>query len=614
MKFADFLKETSNASSTATIALAGAVAGFLTLAKVISNGNAANDANAIKVNDSGVPFVVVDSAGNRECGYYKITSPTVLTRESVFMSTNNGAPVTGWVPPLTVYSAPIAEWANRLLSLDDALTDVQLPAAPASVPDTWLTTVTDPVTGGTYKQTVAAARAMITGSGGTPADTVNPSAPGSLTSTGVTQTSATLNWLAATDNVGVAAYEITKDGATWTNVGNVLTYTYSGTLTAATTYPVQVRAIDAAGNRSTAASVSVTTAAAQQGGDTTNPSMSGSLTTSNVTSSGYTMNWTAGSDNVGVVGYDTSTDGGTTWSDAGNVTSRAISGATSGTLYNLRVRARDAVGLLSNVLSATVTTAPGQVTGLAAGTPTSNSVPLSWSAVSGAAAYTVNYRTTGSGAWTTASTTVTGTSYTPSGLSASQAYDFQVIATNAGGTGTASATVSATTAAAQAATYTLTGYGTTPNKVQDGPLNIGATGTYDFNYPPAGKGLVATKTCTNGYWYFRKNGAPVTGRVVSGWTRSPNPPTAADVLFFSTANPNPNPNSNSTSSKNGLVTSSYNSGPQTNVDNSIVWALPGDVDPYYLHYAEVDPNAPANAPVIFGSACANPNGLRFTNA
>lgn len=90
--------------------------------------------------------------------------------------------------------------------------------------------------------------------------------------------------------------------------------------------------------------------------DTTAPTMSGSLTTSNVTSSGYTMAWTAGADNVAVTGYETSTDGGTTYSDAGNVLSRAITGAAASTLYNLRVRAYDAAGNRSAPLSATVTT------------------------------------------------------------------------------------------------------------------------------------------------------------------------------------------------------------------------------------------------------------------
>lgn len=204
---------------------------------------------------------------------------------------------------------------------------------------------------GTVSQALAAS--FTGGSGGT-ADTTAPTMNGSLTSSNVSASAFTLNWSAASDAVGVTGYEVSRDGGTtYTNAGNVLTYAYTG-LAASTAYAARVRAYDAAGNKATSLSLTVTTAAAS--GDTTAPSMSGSLTTSNVTATGYTMNWTAGTDNVAVTGYETSTDGGTSWSDAGNVTSRAITGAVASTTYNLRVRAYDAAGNRSNVLSATVTT------------------------------------------------------------------------------------------------------------------------------------------------------------------------------------------------------------------------------------------------------------------
>jgi chitinase len=84
----------------------------------------------------------------------------------------------------------------------------------------------------------------------------------------------------------------------------------------------------------------------------------------------------------------------------------------------------------------TVPTAP---TGLAAGTPTATSVPLSWSAVTGATGYTV-YRDG------TKAASVTSTSTTVTGLTASTAYSFQVTATNAAGESAKSSAVSATTA------------------------------------------------------------------------------------------------------------------------------------------------------------------------
>ncbi|MYS10249.1 chitinase [Streptomyces sp. SID6041] len=81
---------------------------------------------------------------------------------------------------------------------------------------------------------------------------------------------------------------------------------------------------------------------------------------------------------------------------------------------------------------------PAVPTGLAAGSPTSTSVPLTWSAVSGATSYHV-YR------GTTRVQTVSGTSATVAGLTASTAYTFQVSAVNSAGESAKSAAVSATT-------------------------------------------------------------------------------------------------------------------------------------------------------------------------
>jgi len=95
--------------------------------------------------------------------------------------------------------------------------------------------------------------------------------------------------------------------------------------------------------------------------------------------------------------------------------------------------------------------APGQVTGLTVGTPTSSSLPLTWTApgTGGAvSAYTVEHRATGSTAWTTDTTSDTATAYVVAGLAAATGYDVRVTATNASGAGTPSAVASGTTAAA----------------------------------------------------------------------------------------------------------------------------------------------------------------------
>ncbi|WP_213189041.1 zinc-dependent metalloprotease [Cloacibacterium caeni] len=91
-------------------------------------------------------------------------------------------------------------------------------------------------------------------------DTEAPTAP-SLSASGTTNVSTTLTFTGATDNIGVTAYEIYKDGALIANVNNS-PYTVTG-LSASTTYIFTVKAKDDAGNVSPLSNaVSVTTLAA----------------------------------------------------------------------------------------------------------------------------------------------------------------------------------------------------------------------------------------------------------------------------------------------------------------------------------------------------------------
>jgi len=91
-------------------------------------------------------------------------------------------------------------------------------------------------------------------------DTEAPSVPQNLLAQSISDTTVTLSWDAATDNVGVTAYEIYQDG---TLIGSIQTtsYTVSG-LTADTSYDFCVKAKDSAGNVSACSStLSITTAA-----------------------------------------------------------------------------------------------------------------------------------------------------------------------------------------------------------------------------------------------------------------------------------------------------------------------------------------------------------------
>jgi chitodextrinase len=92
-----------------------------------------------------------------------------------------------------------------------------------------------------------------------PCDTQAPSAPSGLSASSATANSLSLNWSAASDNVGVAGYDLYLNGS---KVGTTTTtsYGYAG-LSCGTSYTLAVAAYDAAGNRSPQASLAAATSA-----------------------------------------------------------------------------------------------------------------------------------------------------------------------------------------------------------------------------------------------------------------------------------------------------------------------------------------------------------------
>lgn len=90
------------------------------------------------------------------------------------------------------------------------------------------------------------------------ADTEAPTAPSNLTAGSVTSSSCNLSWTASSDNIGVDAYNIYKDGVFMTSTEST-SYQVSA-LSASTVYSFKVYAEDAAGNISPASNnLSVTT-------------------------------------------------------------------------------------------------------------------------------------------------------------------------------------------------------------------------------------------------------------------------------------------------------------------------------------------------------------------
>lgn len=135
------------------------------------------------------------------------------------------------------------------------------------------------------------------------------------------------------------------------------TFSITG-LTASTAYYAHFQHKDSANNNSSVVtSAQFTTGTA----DTTNPTMTGSVTISAKTTTSYTATWSAGSDNVAVTGYEYRLNAGS-WVDLGSVLTVNISARTPGATDTFEVRAYDAAGNRATALSQSITLFIGTIT------------------------------------------------------------------------------------------------------------------------------------------------------------------------------------------------------------------------------------------------------------
>ena len=313
-------------------------------------------------------------------------------------------------------------------------------------------------------------------------DTVAPTAP-TLTASGTTQTTTSLSWSGATDNVGVTGYDVYQGTTLIGSTTTATTFAVTG-LTASTTYSFTVKAKDAAGNVSVASNaVSVTTLAPVP--DTTAPTAP-TLSASGTTTSTTNLSWTGATDNVGVTGYNVY-QGTTLLGSTTTATTFAVTGLTASTSYTFTVVAKDAAGnvsVASNAVTVTTltpdTTAPTAPTLSASGT-TATTTNLSWTGATdnvGVTGYDV-YRGT-----TLLGSTTTATTYAVTGLTASTTYTFTVKAKDAAGNvSVASNTVNVTTLANTVTYCTSTSSITTDEKIGKvvfGTISNTSTGTAGY--------------------------------------------------------------------------------------------------------------------------------------
>ncbi|MDQ0374553.1 cellulose 1,4-beta-cellobiosidase [Cellulomonas humilata] len=377
-----------------------------------------------------------------------------------------------------------------------------------------------------FKTLVANAYPAIPG-GTTPTDTTAPSVPTGLTAGTTTQTSVPLSWTASTDNVAVTGYDVYR-GTTLVGTSTSTSYTVTG-LSAATAYSFTVRAKDAAGNVSAASSAVSATTQTGTVTDTTAPSVPTGLTAGTTTQTSVPLSWTASTDNTGgsgLAGYEVYR--GTTLVGTTTSTSYTVTGLTAATAYSFTVKAKDLAGNLSAasaVVSATTqtgtitdTTAPSVPTGLTAGTTTTTSVPLSWTAS------TDNVAVTGYDVYrgTTLVGTTTSTSYTVTGLTAATAYSFTVKAKDAAGN------VSSASSSVSATTQTGTSTGACSVKYTASSWNTGFTASVKVT----NTGTSALSSWSLGFSFA--NGQKVTQGWSADWTQSGTAVTAKNAAWNGT--------------------------------------------------------------------------------
>jgi len=199
-----------------------------------------------------------------------------------------------------------------------------------------------------------------------------------------------------------------------------------------------------------------------------------------------------------------------TWITAANTasTSYTLSGLASGASYNWQVKTD--CSSYSTAATFTTTASTGSTCaapiGLSVSNITTTGAILSWTAVSGASSYNVQYKTAVSTTWTTLGS-YTATSYSLSGLSASTTYNWQVKASCSTGYSAANS-FTTSTAAVTTVCNAPTGLTNTNVGSTSATLNwIGSSGatSYSVKYHKVGKnswtnisGITATSRTITG--------------------------------------------------------------------------------------------------------------------
>ena len=270
-------------------------------------------------------------------------------------------------------------------------------------------------------------------------DAQPPTAPTNLSSTATTLTTASIQWTASTDNVGVVGYTIYRSGTKVGSVDGATTSFADSGLAANTSYTYTVTASDASGNVSAVSQGLVVKTLA----DTQAPTAPSNLSLTASAPTALTIQWTASTDNVGVALYTVYRNG--LQIGKSNAATFSDTGLTANTTYVYTVTAADASGnvsLPSAPFSATTpvndSQAPTAPTNLTLVVTTPTTATIQWTASTDNVAvngYSIYRNGVQVGIVTAATTTFTNT-----GLTTNTTYSYTVVATDAAGNASAAST------------------------------------------------------------------------------------------------------------------------------------------------------------------------------
>ncbi len=324
-------------------------------------------------------------------------------------------------------------WSHYLSAYLDYSVDGSL--TPSAVISTAAQAAGTAITAGQYTPTGMFWDSLITAG----PDSTPPAIPAPPTVTSFSQTVANLAWTATTDNQGVAAYNLYRNGSLIATVNGLMTYTDQG-LQAATPYTYTIAAFDAAHNLSPrSAATKITTLIYP---DHTPPSVPTGLAATAVSDTQVALSWTASTDNVAVVGYEIYRGSSPTslspWAITPNTTYLDTKSAPS-TTYYYAVDAYDAFNNHSAKSTAVKVTTlpdthppttPGSVTAVAL---SGSSVLLSWWASTDdyyVSSYKIYKGMTATNLVFVAATPNSTLTYTDSNVSSGKTYYYAVAATD----------------------------------------------------------------------------------------------------------------------------------------------------------------------------------------